>query len=146
MLATFALLGIGLAGCTADTPAGSTGSSSASAEVKQPEAPADLTGEWVQTNSESDDSYQAATITADSIEINWISDGGNTRALYWAGTYAAPTEAGSFTWESQNDTEQTDAAMLASSDPTKTFSYDNDVVSYEVSAMGITKTVELGRE
>ena len=38
----------------------------------------DLTGEWKQKNSKSDDSYQAATISGDTIEIYWVSDNGDT--------------------------------------------------------------------
>lgn len=36
--------------------------------------------------------------------------------------------------------------MLASGDDAKTFTYDNDVISYGVTAMGVTITVELGRQ
>lgn len=144
-LAAIALLGSSLAGCAAATNSGTAGTPESSAAAA-PEAPADLTGEWRSTNSESEDSYQSATITADSIEINWVSDGGSTKALYWAGSYAAPGEAGAYSWDSQNDTEQTSGAMLASGDPTKSFSYEDEVISYDVSAMGVTKTVTLERQ
>lgn len=42
----------------------------------------DLTGEWKQKNSKSDKSYQAATITGDTITIYWISDNGDTKSLF----------------------------------------------------------------
>ena len=106
----------------------------------------DLVGEWVQSNSASADSYQSATISADSIEIDWITEADDTRALYWAGTYEAPTAAGAFDWDSQNDTAKTETALLASSDPTKTFSYNDGIISYEVTVLGVTKTVELERK
>ncbi|MET4159790.1 hypothetical protein [Agromyces sp. PvR057] len=140
------LLCAGLSACGAGGSSNSTGSTQPAAETEMVEAPADLTGEWVQTNSESEDSYQSATITADTIEVYWVSDGGSTTALYWAGTFEAPTEAGPYSWDSLNDIEKTGASMLASGDPTKTFTYDADVLSYEVTALGVTKTVELGRE
>lgn len=149
-LAAIALLGGSLAGCAAATESGTAAAPESSPEASAPAAPADLTGEWRSTNSDSEDSYQSATITSDSIEINWVSDGGSTRALYWAGSYAASSESGAFSWDSQNYTEQTSAAMLASGDPTKFFSYededDNAVISYEVSAMGVTKMVTLERQ
>jgi hypothetical protein len=144
-----AILGLGLGGCATSSPeTGATKPSSESqqAEPEQQEQPADLVGEWVQSNSASADSYQSATIAADTIEINWISETDDTRALYWAGTYEAPTTAGPFDWASQNDTSKTDSAMLASSDPTKNFSYNDGVISYEVTAMGVTKTVKLERK
>ncbi|QAV69911.1 hypothetical protein ESZ53_05365 [Salinibacterium sp. UTAS2018] len=144
-IAAIALAGFGLTGCSAGESAGSTGSSD-SGDVAAPEAAADLMGEWKQTNSQSDDAYQAATITADEITIYWVSNGGDSKSLYWAGTYEAPTEPGAFSWDSENDTSQTDSAMLASGDPSKTFTFDNDEISYEASALGTTTTVRLARE
>ena len=99
-------------------------------EGKQPPV---LTGTWKQTNSESDDSYQEATITDSAIEVYWVAD--DTKALYWAGSFTAPTTA--------DDTEKTSSALLASGDATKTFTYKDGTLSYEVTAMGVTKTVTM---
>lgn len=109
-----------------------------------PPAPPDLTGEWKQTNSGSDDSWQAATITGDTIEVYWVSDGGDTKSLYWAGTYIAPETADEpYTWASENDKSKTSNALLASGDDTKEFAYQDGVLSYDVSALGTTTTVKL---
>lgn len=109
-----------------------------------PATPPDLVGEWKQTNSNADDAWQSATIKGDTIEVYWVSDGGDTKALYWAGTFDAPTTADEpYTWESVNDKEQTDMAILASGDDTKVFTYRDGVISYDVSAMGVTQTVNL---
>ena len=109
--------------------------------------PVDLTGEWVQSNSNSKDSWQAATISENEIEINWITDNGDTKSLYWYGTYTAPTEtADSYSWISKNDTSKTNSALLASRDKTKKFKYENGIISYEVSALGTTTTVKLERK
>ncbi|HTL42221.1 MAG TPA: hypothetical protein VL294_12185 [Pseudolysinimonas sp.] len=144
-LALVLLSSIGLAGCAA---AGTTGSDGGATQAPAaPEAPADLTGDWKQTNSKSEDTYQAATIAGDTITIWWVSDNGDTKSLYWAGTFEAPTEPGEYSWESENDTSQTDSALLASGDPTKTFKFDgNGEISYEASALGTTVTVRLARE
>ena len=108
---------------------------------------ADLTGEWKQSNSKSDDSYQAATISGDTIEIYWVSDNGDTKSLYWAGSFVAPTTADEpYIWNSENDLSKTDTAMLASSDDTKTMTYQNGVLSYEASALGTTTTVKLEKK
>ncbi|OOB89943.1 hypothetical protein B0T42_14630 [Rathayibacter sp. VKM Ac-2630] len=135
-----------LSGCA--STASETTPAEAGSEASEPAAaPLDLTGTWTQSNKNSPDSFQTATITDSAITVEWVSDGGDTTALYWAGTYEAPTDAGtSYTWDSQNDTTQTATAMLASSDATKTFSYDDDVISYKVSALGVTTTVELARD
>lgn len=144
VIASIALVGIGLTGCSATAP--SNGESPAVAQPTEAAKPADLAGDWKQSNSQSSDSYQEATITADTIEINWVSDGGDTTSLYWAGTYTPPTQAGSFTWTSTNDTSKTDGALLASGDATKDFSFDGSQISYKVSALGTTTTVKLERK
>lgn len=117
---------------------------SAPAPSSGPATPPDLTGEWKQVNSNSDDAWQAATITGDTITINWVSDGGDTKSLYWAGTFTAPTTADEpYSWDSANDKEQTSKALLASGDETKTFTYANGQLSYEASALGTTVTVKM---
>ena len=76
-----------------------------------------------------------------------MSDGGDTKSLYWSGTYEAPTEATeNYTWDSVNDTSKTANALLASGDETKTFTYENGVLSYEASALGTTTTVKMERQ
>ncbi|WP_291635151.1 hypothetical protein [Clostridium sp.] len=124
-----------------NTPASST-------ESKTPEKKIpDLTGEWKQSNSKSDDTYQAATISGDTIGIYWVSDNGDTKSLYWAGSFVAPTTANEpYTWASKNDHSKTESAMLASSDDTKTMTYQNGVLSYEASAMGTTTKIKLEKQ
>ncbi|MBU3105812.1 hypothetical protein KPL41_17160 [Clostridium gasigenes] len=107
----------------------------------------DLTGEWKQENSKSDNSYQAATIIGDTIAIYWVSDGGDTKSLYWAGSFVAPTAADEpYSWTSENDHSKTKSSLLASSDDTKTMTYQNGILSYEASAMGTTTTVKLKKQ
>lgn len=116
----------------------------ASEEEKEQEEPTNLTGTW--QSEENDDSYQEAIISDDRIEINWVSDGGDTKSIYWIGTYEAPTEAvDEYSWTSERNKEETDAALLASTDDTKDFTYKNGVISYEASALGTTTTVELSK-
>lgn len=122
----------------------SCGSASSS---NTPTEPADLTGEWKQSNSNSDDSWQAATIEGETITIYWVSDEGDSKSLYWAGTYVAPTTPDEpYTWDSVNDHSQTDEALLASGDDTKTITYEKGQLSYSVSALGTTTTVRLEKQ
>lgn len=128
-------------------PAGSNAAPVAVETQAPPAVPLDLTGDWVQTNSNSESSYQAATISDGEIVINWVNDAESTRALYWAGTYVAPTEdVESYTWDSANDTTQTESALMASGDATKVFTFEGDVLTYELTAMGVTMTVEMSRQ
>lgn len=114
------------------------------AQEEVPEQPTDLSGVWA--SEENEGSYQEAIITDSTIEINWISDGGKTRSIYWVGSYEAPTEAiDEHSWISERDKEKTDSALLASTDDTKTFSYKNGIISYEVSALGTSTTLNLSQ-
>ncbi|WP_141603860.1 hypothetical protein [Terrilactibacillus laevilacticus] len=145
-----ALLIILFTGCSSTSKSsGNGGTPPANAtESKAPENQIpDLTGEWKQTNSKSDESYQSATISGDTIEIYWVSDNGDTKSLYWAGSFVAPTTADEpYKWDSKNDHNKTENALLASSDDTKTMTYQNGLLSYEASAMGTTTTVKLERQ
>ena len=104
-----------------------------------------LVGNWEE--EETGDSYQAGFITEDSITIYWMSvdeDGNTSASLYWAGTYEAPTEdTDSWSWDSVNDTDQTGSALLASDSETKTFTYEDGVLSYAVTLLGTTNIYEL---
>lgn len=107
----------------------------------------DLTGTWVQTNSNSEDAWQEAVISDGIIEINWVSDGGDTKSLYWVGSYDAPTEAvNEYVWTSNNDTEKTEFALLASSDETKNFTYTDGELSYEASALGTKMIIRMEKQ
>lgn len=112
-----------------------------------PTKPLDLTGTWKQVNSNSDDAWQEAVIEDGTITINWITDNGDTKSLYWVGSYDAPTEATEeYKWTSENDHDQTDSALLASSDDTKEFTYTDGQLTYEASAMGSTMTMRLEKK
>ncbi|MCI7325232.1 DUF5067 domain-containing protein [bacterium] len=124
-----------------DTEIEAVSSAPESTPEPTPEPIPDLTGVWVQVDA--GDSYQKATIQSDTIEINWIGTDG-TSALYWAGSFTAPTTADEpYTWTSTNDTSRTSGALMASSDETKEFIYDDGKISYSVSMMGVSKTVYL---
>lgn len=156
-MAVAAMLALGLGACgnasstKANNGAGSTSQSQATkkkpAEKKPVEQPADLTGTWKQTNSGSDDSWMEAEITADTITIQWVSDNGDTKSLYWKGSYSAPDKAGDWKWTSQGDTAAMQASLLGSQDATKDFTYTNaDGVSWETTAMGTTTVVKTAKQ
>ena len=128
-------------GCSSNTSSSSNGANSTEKQIP------DLTGEWKQENSNSADSYQSATITDDTITIYWVSDNGETKSLYWAGSFIAPTTTEEpYSWDSKNDHSKTDSSLLASSDDTKTMTYQNGVLSYEASALGTTTTIKLKKQ
>lgn len=120
--------------------------SSNSGDSDSSSKPASLAGTWKQSNSHSSSDYQEAKISGHNIEIDWVTDNGDTKSLYWAGSYTLPTAAGDFSWVSKNDTAKTANALLASSDATKKFIYSAGVISYSVSAVGTTSTVKLAKK
>jgi len=89
-----------LAGCSSPAVSGSSNVSSSPSSSNS--APLDLTGEWKQMNPDSSTSYQTATISGNTIEVNWIDDSEKSKSLYWAGTYAAPKNASdTYSWNSK---------------------------------------------
>lgn len=107
----------------------------------------DMVGEWKQTNSQSNDNYQLATINGEVIDIYWISNNGDTKSLYWSGSFIAPTTTTEpYIWDSVNNHEKTGKSILASGDDTKTMTYENGVLSYEASAFGTTTKVKLQKQ
>jgi len=150
LLVPFAASLLILTGCSAPAAETDTGSSASPSEESVEEVvvePLDLTGEWKQTNSNSPDSYQAATITDEQIAIDWVNAADSTEVIYWIGSYAAPIEdTESYSWVSQGDVAQMETALLASGDTEKAFNFEGGVLMYELSAMGVTMTVEMSRE
>jgi hypothetical protein len=140
-----------LAGCSststdASTTKSTTAETPSEETVEEPAAPLDLMGEWKQTNFEGD-AYMVATIDAATITAQYVNAEEDTTALFWAGSYVAPTAgADAYSWDSVNDTEQTSKSLLASPDPTKTFEYADGVLSFPMSLMGVTKTIKLERQ
>jgi len=80
------------------------------------------------------------------IIIYWVSDGGDTKSLYWAGTYVAPKDnKETYSWTSKNNKDKTDHALLASGDDTKVFTYEKGEITYKASALGTTKKMHFVR-
>lgn len=104
---------------------------------------AEYDGCWKQSDSNGQ-TWQGGFIDGNLIEIYWISDGGNEAALYWSGSFEAPEDdTDSFTWISVNNTERTSHSLLASQAEQKEFTFADGEISYEATALGVTKTVKL---
>ncbi|ROP64113.1 hypothetical protein [Curtobacterium sp. PhB115] len=140
-----------LTGCS--TP-GSTNATSgaettevAATPTPEPVQIPDLTGAWKQNNTKSDDGWTSATITDDTITVNFVTDGGDTTSLFWVGTYTAPTDDTlPYVWTSTRDKAATDNALLASTDDTKDFTFADDEISFPVSIAGTSTTVRLSKD
>ncbi|WP_434317548.1 hypothetical protein [Leifsonia sp. P73] len=140
---------IALTGCSttpdaAPAASSNTKSSSSAAPTKEAAKTPDLTGTWKQTTSAAADSYQEAEISGNVITINWVTDNGDTKSIYWVGSFAAPTDSATpYKWTSTRDEAATESAMLASQDATKVFTFQDDTITYSASALGTTTTIKL---
>ena len=115
--------------------------SDASEQSESTAAAPDLTGVWETVD---DSNFSQRAVIADStITISWLPEGGGDLMLYWAGSFEAPRSAGSSMVTSTNDHSQTDSALMSSDADTKDFTYEGGAISYEVSALGATRTVTL---
>lgn len=143
------LMLLSLAGCGGGNENAPAAPDAPEVQESAPVAPPDLSGEWKQANSNSEDSYQAAYISDGAMEVYWIVNEGSDDeaiALYWAGTFTPPENADEpYAWESANDKSRTESALMASGDDTKTFTYENGKISYSVSIQGQTADVELAK-
>lgn len=146
LAATLALTGCSGTDTVPKSETAPKGETSSTPTEEAPQTP-DLAGSWTQSNRASEDSYQQATITTDTMTVEWVSDGGDTTSIYWVGTFEAPTDATEpYTWTSQRDAAATDFALLASTDDAKEFTHEGDTISYKVSALGTTTTVDLKKD
>ena len=67
--------------------------------------------------------------------------------MYWAGSFEAPSDgAEPYTWVSRNDASRTSAALLASGDNTKEFTYLNGKLSYSATVLGVTTTIHAEKQ
>lgn len=95
----------------------------------------DLTGVWAETERNS--TWMEASVVDDTITIEWVSNDGKERNIYWVGSFTTEVPAGSPQQiVSERNTYATDSEMLASSEATKTFTVDGEQISYSVSALG----------
>lgn len=141
LTATMIMSLLGCGGGTNNSDAGSKDTKKVKEEAAEP---TDLSGTW--QSEDNDGSWMEAVISDSTIEINWISDNGSTKSIYWIGTYEAPEEeVAEYTWTSERDKEKTDQALLASTDDTKEFEYKDEKISYEVTVAGTTTTVSMTR-
>ncbi len=151
------ILVVSASACGSDTKVSSSEATTSENEVKseskvENEVKAEergvpnLIGTWKQSNSNSDNAYQIAAIDDDTITIYWYTAEDGTTALYWSGTFDAPTSGEKHSWVSENYHDITDSAILASSADTKDFDYSNNELSYEVTMSGVTATVKLQKD
>lgn len=116
-----------------------------SPEDKSIEKTNDLTGLW--KSSEDEEMQMEAIIEDETIKVRWIANDGQTKVLYWVGSYIAPTESVSeYQWSSVRDKERTATAFLCSLDDTKLFQYSNGNLSYEIPSSKSKETISLIRE
>ena len=125
------LLSLALGGC---------GENAASA------GPPDLTGTWRQQDYDATNFYQIATITEDTVECYWHLNSTGEEFLYWTGTFTPPEDGTQpYIWTSENNLEKALTSNWAERDETKTFTYKDGKLSYNVNMAHLRMTYALER-
>lgn len=98
-------------------------------------------GAW-STSPKADAPQMKATVGVDTIEIQWVMP--DSTALYWKGTFPAsdPLADGTVI-VSQADRTAMDESLFASRGTDKGFTYRDGKLSFQFTALGVTKTVYL---
>lgn len=105
-----------------------------------PVTAADLKGTWASTST--DGPTFEATISDNLIEMNIVN--GDTKALYWKGTFPLPEKVADGTViTSAADTEALSSSIMGSQDPSKNFTHTGGKLKFDFGALGVTKTIEL---
>ncbi|ROS75162.1 hypothetical protein EDF24_2604 [Curtobacterium sp. PhB130] len=144
---------LALTGCSAPNSGGTAAEATsnpstavASTPTPDPVVIPDLAGDWKQNNSASDDGWMTATVSGNTITASFVTDNGDTTSLFWVGSFTPPTDDTTpYTWTSTRDKAATETALLASTDATKDFIYEDDEISFPVSIAGSTATVRLSK-
>lgn len=138
MFLVMALLAVSTAAC------GGTPSSAVAAETTNtPEEPLDLTGLWIQ-DDHSGDTYMVADVREDGKIGVFFYVKNDTPWTYWVGTYEAPETNGTkYSWTSAST--YSGSGLLASSDSSKTFTYEDDVLKFPMTIQGQTGEAHLVR-
>lgn len=106
--------------------------------------PMQIEGLW--KSAESNGGWLEATVSARDIEVQFVLENGNTRALYWRGSFALPEPGtNTFSYESKRDDALMERALFASQSETKKFTVENGFLRFEVTVQGVTKSFELTR-
>lgn len=144
-LTTVVLLATTLTACANTNNASGENKQTTTTRQETKKEPLNLTGTWKTQNNNG--SWQEAVIDDTTITINWMSDNGNTKSLYWKGTYQKPTTTDTtYKWTSQADKDANNASLLASTDDSKEFTYTNNEITYQTSALGATTTNHLTKQ
>lgn len=113
----------------------------ASSERKAP----DYMGTWRQKGAngeEGEDTWLEASITADTIRVDWVTESGADRMLFWSGSFD-PKAAAEGTVISQRDNAAMDPELLASTDDTKEFTFKEDSFSFPITVQDEHGTIEM---
>lgn len=97
-------------------------------------------GNWRGLDS-TDKQIFSIDITTTTIQINWDGEDG-TKALYWLGSFPVVVD---IRVTSIANTEVMSHSILASRNATKEFTYSSGKLTFEASALGVTRTIHLER-
>ncbi|MDK8799842.1 DUF5067 domain-containing protein [Corynebacterium coyleae] len=133
--------GISDSGKSASDSVQNSQSQSASSEREAP----DYLGTWKQKGAdgeEGEDTWLEASITTETIRVDWVMESGADRMLFWSGSFD-PEAAAEGTVVSQRDNAAMDPELLASGDDTKEFTFKENSFSFPITIQGEHGTIEM---
>lgn len=100
-----------------------------------------LDGTWLSTDK---DIVMSAEVVDETIKIFWQAE--DVKGLYWAGDFDTPTSVKDGELISSTaDRAELDMSIFGSGAKSKTFKYDDNQLSFDFEAMGVSKTIHLKR-
>ena len=117
-------------------PEETTPAETAAQESVPQKSPTDYTGKWHwKHNNENLDVKVRITENTIAIYLHIVNTdmgifGNEIMALYWYGTYMPPAKAGKHTWTSNTLLTEKDRPLFATSEPMKTFVYENGEITF----------------
>jgi cytoskeletal protein RodZ len=100
-------------------------------------------GAYAEKGYEEITSYMLAEIEGDTIHIYMFSETDESSILYWTGSFEQPEGRAEYSFDSVNNKEESDFALFASKNETKTFTIKGGDISFSGSMLGMTKTFHL---
>jgi hypothetical protein len=107
-------------------------------------APTSLTGDWTQVGANKN-GWFVASISGETIQVNL--EGRDSSSIFWMGSFDTSRHTvGKYKVVSIPDPDARkvlDGSLMATTEATKTFTYDHGVISFEFSALGSSTIVHL---
>ena len=103
-----------------------------------------FSGTWKAVRKDSFGRTAKVIIKKKVIQVYWIK--GNSKYLYWYGSWNPKKKNGKYVAKSKNNHKKTGFSLYASGDKYKKFTFKNGVISFSSSMRGITDKISVKKK